>query len=297
MARRVYSVATLAVALAVMFLAWPASLGGSTRYVVTSGISMEPLFHSGDLAILRPAGQYRVGDIAGYHSPTLHATVLHRIVERRGDRYLFKGDHNTWRDGDYTRRADILGRLRVRIPHGGLALRLISRPAVLIFAGGLVTMAGSKARRRRRARRARSPSSPGPLNPPSRLDVLSDHLRRPPSWAPSAATGVGALALMLAALAWTLPARVERAQPLRFEQRATLSYQARVAPEAVYPSGMLQLPDPVFLRLVPALDLDIGYHAGQVLAGRGQGLGGSYAVFADLHGGNNWARRFTLQPE
>src|SRR5215470_10209288 len=107
MARRIYSVATLAVTLAVMYVAWPASLGGATRYVVTSGDSMEPLFHTGDLAILRKAGEYQVGDIAGYHSPTLRATVMHRIVERRGDRYIFKGDHNTWRDGDYTRRADI----------------------------------------------------------------------------------------------------------------------------------------------------------------------------------------------
>src|SRR5215470_11871916 len=113
MARRIYSAATLAVALAVMYVAWPASLGGSTRYVVTSGVSMQPLFHSGDLAILRPAADYRVGDIAGYRSATLHTLVLHRIVERRGDRYIFKGDNNSWRDADTPQRADILGRLRV----------------------------------------------------------------------------------------------------------------------------------------------------------------------------------------
>ena len=58
-------------------------IGGSTRYVVTNGDSMEPLFHSGDLALVRPAGQYKVGDIVAYWSTLLHTVVLHRIVRDR----------------------------------------------------------------------------------------------------------------------------------------------------------------------------------------------------------------------
>src|SRR5262249_11166785 len=163
---------TLAVALAVMYYAWPASLGGGTRYVITSGVSMEPLFHAGDLAILRPARVYRVGDIAGYRSRDLHVTVLHRIVEHRGDLYGFKGDNISGGDADPPQRADILGRLRVRIPQGGVALRLLSQPAVLLFAGGVLAMGGTE--RRRRARGARSPASPGHLSGPGPLDALSD---------------------------------------------------------------------------------------------------------------------------
>jgi signal peptidase I len=33
----------------------PSQLGGSSTYTTTEGISMEPLFHKGDLAISRPA--------------------------------------------------------------------------------------------------------------------------------------------------------------------------------------------------------------------------------------------------
>ena len=39
-------------------VAWllPASVGGGASYVITYGISMEPGFHTGDLAIVRQAG-------------------------------------------------------------------------------------------------------------------------------------------------------------------------------------------------------------------------------------------------
>ena len=62
----------------------PTQIGGTTRYVTTNGISMEPSFHTGDLALVRPADQYRVGQVVAYHSTLLHVTVLHRIVAHRG---------------------------------------------------------------------------------------------------------------------------------------------------------------------------------------------------------------------
>ncbi|MGZ4330749.1 MAG: signal peptidase I, partial [Solirubrobacteraceae bacterium] len=76
----------------------PTQIGGTTSYVVTSGISMEPSFRTGDLALVRPADQYRVGQVVAYHSTLLHVTVLHRIVAHRGGRYFFKGDNNNFID-------------------------------------------------------------------------------------------------------------------------------------------------------------------------------------------------------
>jgi signal peptidase I len=299
MARRAPTFVAVAVALAAMYFLWPARFGGGTSYVITSGVSMEPRFHSGDLAILRRADRYRVGEIAGYHSGALHVTVLHRIVERRGDRFIFKGDHNTWRDDDRTTQADILGRLWVRIPHGGILLRLARQPAVLLFVGGLVALGGtSGGRRRRRAGGPRAPASAGRLDAVGLVSAhLPDGLRRPPPQAALAATAIGMVALTLTAVTWAVPARVERSRLTPFEQRATLSYQARVAPDAVYPSGSLEMPDPVFLSLVPAIDVTVRYDAGRPLAARVPGIGGSHAVVADLRGSNGWHRRFTLQAE
>src|SRR5579862_5129445 len=82
----------------VWFYFAPAGIGGSTTYVVTDGISMEPRFHTGDLVLVRSQSSYLVGEIVAYNSKMLHTIVLHRIVGRSGSRYLFKGDNNNFVD-------------------------------------------------------------------------------------------------------------------------------------------------------------------------------------------------------
>ena len=47
--------AVAALMLAAVWFLWPSGLGGGTTYVSTHGISMEPRFHTGDLAVLRAA--------------------------------------------------------------------------------------------------------------------------------------------------------------------------------------------------------------------------------------------------
>jgi signal peptidase I len=116
---------------------WPARLGGPVNYLTTVGSSMEPTFHEGDLAILRPASQYHTGDVVAYHSRTLHTVVMHRIIGHDRDHYSFKGDHNTWNDPDTPTRDDIIGKLWLRIPHGGIAL--IGMRASAIF-GAVVAL-------------------------------------------------------------------------------------------------------------------------------------------------------------
>lgn len=90
------------VALAVFALWWvllaPVQLGGSTLFSSTVGDSIESRFHKGDLAVIRVASSYRVGDIVLYQSPVLNRPVLHRIIVIQGAHYYFKGDHNTFAD-------------------------------------------------------------------------------------------------------------------------------------------------------------------------------------------------------
>src|SRR4051794_31425667 len=91
--------ATAIVALAAgCWLLWPAALGGRTTYVTTHGVSMALSFHTGDLALMRPAANYHVGEVVAYHSSLLHTVVMHRIVAIKGGQYVFKGDNNSWRD-------------------------------------------------------------------------------------------------------------------------------------------------------------------------------------------------------
>ncbi len=120
--------ATLAI-LIVAGVAWfyfaPTQIGGSSRYVVTSGVSMEPRFHTGDLAIVRPVSNYRVGEIVAYWSTTLHAVVLHRITARDGNSYEFKGDNNHFIDPDRPTRSELLGKLWLHVPRAGRLLEML----------------------------------------------------------------------------------------------------------------------------------------------------------------------------
>ena len=157
--------------IAVAAVAWwylaPTRIGGSTTYVATHGISMEPRFHTGDLAIVRPTTSYRVGEIAAYRSNLLHTVVLRRIVARHGNLYLFKSDNNDFIDPRPVPRADLIGKLWLHIARGGVMLAVLDSPLGAVALTGVLGFAllfgaGGKARRRRRRRRRQANGSAHP---------------------------------------------------------------------------------------------------------------------------------------
>src|SRR5512133_1249948 len=131
------SAALVVLAVAAWLVLAPTQIGGETSYVTTSGISMAPRFHTGDLAVVRPAKHYKVGDIVAYRSTMLHTVVLHRIVAVKGDRYVFKGDNNNFVDPTRPARGDLVGRLSLRVAHGGRVLAWLHTPfmAALLMGG------------------------------------------------------------------------------------------------------------------------------------------------------------------
>ena len=133
--RRSRKLLTTTAGLIVLAGAWfylaPVQLGGSTSYVVTHGISMEPRFHTGDLAILRSQPSYHVGEIVAYHNYKLHRTVLHRIIARDGSRYVFKGDNNNFVDPEHPAASQLIGALWVHIPRVGGVLQSVRSPALI----------------------------------------------------------------------------------------------------------------------------------------------------------------------
>src|SRR5207245_6796429 len=101
-------------AVAVLWLAFaPTRLGGSVDYAVIYGTSMEPGLHRGDLVVLHTRGSYSVGEAVGYHNRELGRVVLHRIVGRLGDRYVFKGDNNSFLDTYHPTGSELIGRMWV----------------------------------------------------------------------------------------------------------------------------------------------------------------------------------------
>ena len=123
------SAALLLVLAAAWFFLAPVQLGGFTSYAATVGTSMEPRFRAGDLAAVRQAHSYHVGQVVLYESPVLHRPVLHRIIAIQNGHYFFKGDNNGFVDAGYATRGELVGRLWFRVPKAGRVLTWIGTPA------------------------------------------------------------------------------------------------------------------------------------------------------------------------
>src|SRR5579875_1517807 len=160
---RTRSLFVTALLLALFGVGWyylaPTQIGGSTRYVVTHGVSMKPLLHTGDLVLVRPADRYRVGQVVAYRSTVLHTVVLHRIIHIDGSHYVFKGDNNSFIDPTRPTRSQLIGRMWLLIPNGGVVLSWLHTPwvaAVLLGGVAAVLLLGDEERRRRDRGRRRS---------------------------------------------------------------------------------------------------------------------------------------------
>jgi signal peptidase I len=154
---RVRRTARWAAGLVVAVVAWllfaPVAIGGPASYVVTDGTSMLPRFHGDGLVVTHRRDHYDVGMVVAYHNAQLHAVVMHRIVARDGERYVFRGDNNDFRDRYHPTRSDLVGQEWIYLPRVGDYLRLLRSPlifGVLVFAITVLGVRQPRAIRRRR---------------------------------------------------------------------------------------------------------------------------------------------------
>jgi signal peptidase I len=287
----------LAAGLVVAVLIWvaPPQLGGSTTYSATVGTSMQPMFYKGDLALVRPAGSYRVGDVALYESPVLHRPVLHRIIVIQGARYYFKGDNNDFVDPGFVTRDEILGKLWIHLPKVGKGLSFIGKPA---HAGGLAGLAllvlllgGSTSahRRRRRGRRGSPDWKPTPMKTPT-----FSKLRRPRRSAENILASVAIVAGLLALLVgFSMPVAHMIPAPGAYNQSGSFSYSSAIdKPDSAYPDGTVATGQPVFLTAFTTLDVAFAYRFASQLRHRVTGSIGLQAVLSSTS--SSWTRTYVL---
>jgi signal peptidase I len=269
----------------------PASVGGNATYVTSYGTSMLPRFHPGDLAIVKPASQYRVGDVVAYHSATLHgATVLHRVVTIDAGRFTLKGDKNNFIDPDHPTAEQLVGRLFVRIPHVGAIRSWILQPVVLFPLLGLtlalVCAAGVTFGTRRRRSRLRGPRRAG------RGFTRVGCRNRVPIVVLFSACVATAGCLVVAVAVWNVPLREHASVADRYRHTVTLGYSGTAAAGAAYPDGKIRTGDPVFTRLVRSVQLDMAFDF--AADGRARTVNGSYDVVAHIASSSGWQREIML---
>jgi signal peptidase len=283
-------IALCAVGLVVLVLAWlsvgPRQLGGPASYAVIAGSSMEPQIHRGDLVVARVRSSYAVGDAVVYRNRDLGQNVLHRIIARKGSRFVLRGDNNDFVDPAHPAQADLIGRLWFTVPGAGRVVDWLRTPLhVAVFAALAALLALGVGERRRRvrpsarvaelARRARAlrPDLPG--------------LGAPAAWVAAALVA----SLMLGLVAFTRGSTPGGVATAAWRQHGVFSYSAPAPRGPVYPRGRLGTGDAVFLRLVPAVNVRFAYRLDAPFAER---LAGTARLDLTVRGANGWESSMRL---
>ncbi len=289
----------LDLAAAWFFLA-PPQLGGSTLYSATVGTSMEPLFHAGDLAVVRRAPSYKVGQVVLYESPVFHRAVLHRIIVAQHGHYFFKGDNNDFVDAGYATRGDLLGRLWFRVPKAGRALSWIGKPrhSALVAAAGtlLLLLVGARAvPRALRRRRRRGGSGRARGRKPMLSSTLLARLRRPRRSLLSLAGLVALVVGPVAVVTGLAQPGTKTVQVRSYESTGAFSYvgHANAASSAAYPAGIVQTGAPIFLSEIRSLTLSFDYRFRSSLPHHVRGTIVLRSVLADES--TAWHHRYRLK--
>ncbi len=273
-----------------LVIAWavlaPAQFGGQTAYVIISGNSMWPTLDWDDLVVLRQASAYQVNDIVAYRDPQV-GPVIHRIIQKEGDRFVFQGDHNDFIDPYHPTQDELIGKLWVRLPVVGRYVETVRTPHILTLIASVIGMiamstvvAPSKGKKNKRKRRPASHSSARPISA-NITDVLL-------------ASGTLAVAsLVLAVFAFTRPTHYSTTEDIDYWQTGTFSYSATVPP-GIYDSETVQPGEPIFRRLTDEMTVSFEYNLTTDLPGTVHGV---YRLIAEISGVNGWKRTLELQPE
>jgi signal peptidase I len=145
---------TALVAIVLVLGAWllfaPPPLGGSTRYAVVEGSSMEPGLSRGDLVLVRAGEKPAVGDVVLYRDQSMGVRVLHRVTAVEDGRLVLQGDANDFLDDARPLPSEVIGTYRFSVPRAGAVVLWLAQPlhaALLAFILTIVALAGGGAAR------------------------------------------------------------------------------------------------------------------------------------------------------
>ncbi len=133
----------LALVLLLVWFLWPVNFGGSARFIVVQGQSMEPVFHLGDAIIVKTLDDPQVGDIVVFRipegEPGAGSFVVHRLHEIRADgTFVTKGDNRQVPDPFHVTADDVMGTPAWTLPQVGRGIMALANPYIVGGAIGLI---------------------------------------------------------------------------------------------------------------------------------------------------------------
>jgi len=148
--RRVNAFSKFIILVVIVYLATYMSLYGlrfvlGTEYpiVVVEGVSMEPTYYDGDLAILRgiPKEDIKIEDVVVYQRSIYSIRIIHRVINKytkEGELYLVtKGDNNNNPDPPIPAET-VIGVVVLHIPAIGKVVLALQSPIGLVISGALI---------------------------------------------------------------------------------------------------------------------------------------------------------------
>jgi signal peptidase I len=262
-------------------------------YVVTDGVSMNPVYYEGDLVFIVKADSYHVGQIAAYHGDVPGLRVLHRIVGGNGSAgFRMKGDNNKAADPLTPTTEEMIGRAVLHVPHGGIWLKPLLGPSglgmlsFLVLSGGAATARTRREiprGRRKKKVKAMSSSQGGSWAVATAVLKAVERLSPLLRAAAAVAAVLTVFALTLGVLGWMKPIVGQQTLPKGPSQSIAYSYSANVPRSAAYDDTTVKSPDPVFRKLADRANLRARY----------DGPPGSFTLTAELTNQTGWHTELT----
>ena len=264
----------------------PVQLGGNASYVITFGTSMQPAYTAGDLAVVKPAAGYHVGEIVAYKNMLLGGqTVLHRIIGIKNGQYTFKGDNNNFVDSFHPTANQLVGKMWIHVPKAGKYLAMLhgSRMLIALALISLLLFGGAAASQNQRKRRGRLTDVPEIDSVPSRGSASTVVV--------AALSGLLAFGL-LAGAAYTRPLTKQTQKLGMYTQTGHFTYGAQLNGSApVYTGGQIKTGQPIFLSVVHNANFQFSYH---FKAKAQHQVFGTLALAAKVTAPDGWARTLSL---
>ena len=102
---------------------------GYSFFRVDTG-SMKPVINENDISIIKSQKDYNENDSVTFKSEK--AYITHRIVSRRGDTIVTKGDANNTKDTAISIN-DVIGKVVKVVPKAGMWQKIFSSPKIIIM--------------------------------------------------------------------------------------------------------------------------------------------------------------------
>lgn len=122
------SVAAIAVLLVVSVF----PITGNFKTMIVQSGSMQPEIKMGGIVVVKPADDYKIGEIITFQSVKNKEPITHRIYDIKivgGEPlYITKGDANDTPDARKVARDEIIGKILFSVPYFGFAVDFAKKP-------------------------------------------------------------------------------------------------------------------------------------------------------------------------